>query len=240
MHKPPFVEEEIYHIYNRGVEKRKIFLDDKDYFRFIHDLFEFNNETIAPSSNIRFSLRHPSQAEIIHLNQCLGVGHPNIEKRKLLVEILVFTLMPNHFHLILKQKKEGGIIKFMKKLGGGYANYFNKKYKRVGGLFQGRFKAIVIEKEAHFTYLPFYIHANPLDLSNYGSSTPIDEKINFLKEYRWSSFSDYIGKKNFPSITSREMFLDFFRNEKEYLEQTKQWIKEKGENLKEIEKIILE
>lgn len=238
--KPQFVDEEIYHIYNRGVEKRKIFLDDKDYLRFIHDLFEFNNEALIPPSNLRFSLRYPSQIKVTHLNQCLGLQAPNIKKRKLLVEILVFTLMPNHFHLILRQKKEEGIVKFMQKLGSGYASYFNRKYKRVGSLFQGRFKAVYINKEAYFSWLPFYIHTNSLDLFNYGSSTSIDEKINFLKEYRWSSFPDYIGEKNFPSLTSRKFILDFFGGEKKYLEQTKQWVKEKEKNLEKIKEIILE
>ncbi|MFH1838328.1 MAG: transposase [Candidatus Kuenenbacteria bacterium] len=233
MYKPQFVDEEIYHIYNRGVEKRKIFSDDKDYFRFIHNLFEFNNEDSIFNTNYYLTCN----------NKNYKIDFQNLKERKprkLLVEILVFTLMPNHFHLILKQKKEGGIIKFMKKLGIGYANYFNKKYKRVGGLFQGRFKALLIEKEAHFSYLPFYIHTNPLSLFNHKDSILIDEKINFLKEYRWSSFLDYIGEKNFPSITSREMFLNFFGNEKKYLEQTKQWIEEKKEKLKQIKEIILE
>ena len=231
MHKPPFVEDEIYHIYNRGVEKRNIFLDDEDYLRFIHDLFEFNDGNAVLSSNVRFSLRRPSQVKTIHLNKCLEVGPPNIKKRKLLVEILVFTLMPNHFHLILKQKAENGIVKFMQKLGTGYSMYFNKKYKRVGGLCQGKFKAVVIEKESHFEHISFYIHANPL----FGGPTS-----KHLENYRWSSYLDYIGKKNFPSITSRDFILDFFEGEKKYLEQTKQWIKERKKNFEKIKEITLE
>ena len=235
MYRSPLVEDEIYHIYNRGVEKRNIFLEDEDYLRFIHDLFEFNDEALAQSSNIRFSLRCPAQAKITHLNQCLGTRSPNIGKRKLLVEILVFVLMPNHFHLILKQKKENGIAKFMHKLGSGYATYFNQKYKRVGGLFQGRFKAIHINKEAYFTHLPFYIHANPLKILKSSGS-----QISQLEKYRWSSFQDYVGIKNFPSLTSRELFLDFFGGEEKYLEQTKQWIKERKNNFQKIKEIILE
>jgi len=232
MLKPQFVEDEIYHIYNRGVEKRNIFLNDEDYLRFIHDLFEFNNKTKTQTSNTRFSLRYPSQIKAIHLNQCLEVEPPNIKKRKLLVEILVFTLMPNHFHLILKQKREGGIVKFMQKLGTGYTMYFNQKNKRVGGLFQGRFKAVLINKESHFGHLSFYIHTNPFK--------KLKNSISQLEKYRWSSFPDYIGKKNFPSITSRELFLDFFGGEKKYLEQTKQWIKERKNNFEKIKEIAFE
>ncbi len=233
MKKPQFIENQIYHIYNRGVEKRNVFLEDKDYFRFIHDLFEFNDEDSAV--NVAYYLNNQSkEVELQYLKK-------ERKPRKLLVEILIFTLMPNHFHLVLKQKKEKGIVKFMQKLGTGYTNYFNKKYERVGSLFQGRFKAVLISEDAHFIHLPFYIHTNPLDLY-YGSSTSIDwqKQIKFLENYRWSSFLDYIGKKNFPSVTSRNFILDFFESEKKYKKATEEWIKEKEENLEKIRDIALE
>ena len=233
MKKPQFIENQIYHIYNRGVEKRNVFLEDKDYFRFIHDLLEFNDEDSAV--NVAYYLNNQSkEVELQYLKK-------ERKPRKLLVEILIFTLMPNHFHLVLKQKKEKGIVKFMQKLGTGYTNYFNKKYERVGSLFQGRFKAVLISEDAHFIHLPFYIHTNPLDLY-YGSSTSIDwqKQIKFLENYRWSSFLDYIGKKNFPSVTSRNFILDFFESEKKYKKATEEWIKEKEENLEKIRDIALE
>jgi putative transposase len=153
------------------------------------------------------------------------------------VEILLFTLLPNHFHLLLRQKREDGIVKFMQKLGTGYSMYFNQKYNRVGGLFQGRFKAVLISTEVHFIHLPQYIHTNPLSL-NYGGSTSIE----FLKNYRWSSFPDYIGMKNFPSITNREFLLDVFRGEESYKKHTETWLKEndKGKSLEVINDVILE
>jgi len=163
MKKPQLVENEIYHVYNRGVEKRNIFSDKQDYLRFIHGLFEFNDEEATTNTLYYFN---PDSAEI---------ESKYIEKggkvRKLLVEILIFTLMPNHFHLLLKQKGKDGIVKFMQKLGTGYTMYFNKKYERVGSLFQGRFKACLISEESHFIHIPFYIHTNPIDLFN---STSID------------------------------------------------------------------
>lgn len=233
MKKPRFVENEIYHIYNRGVEKRSIFADKQDYLRFIHGLFEFNNKESIVNTLHYFD---PKSMEINPFY---------IEKerkpRKLLVEILIFALMPNHFHLLIKQKKENGIIKFMQKLGTGYTMYFNKKYQRVGGLFQGRFKAALINEEAHFIHLPFYIHANPLDLFHYRGSTSIMEIMRFLENYKWSSFPDYIGKKNFPSVTSRELFLEFFGGEKEYQKTIKNWFETQGKkNLENIKEIILE
>ncbi|MBI5420924.1 MAG: transposase [Parcubacteria group bacterium] len=164
MQKPQFVENEIYHIYNRGVEKRDVFMEDKDYFRFIHDLFEFNDTEV--SFNLTF-----------YFNSKTMYSEPQYLKdkknpRKLLVEILAFCLMPNHFHLLLKQKKENGIVRFMQKLGTGYTKYFNEKNNRVGPLFQGAFRALLIKTDAHMLHLPFYIHANPLTL-NYGSRTTI-------------------------------------------------------------------
>lgn len=233
MQKPPFVENQIYHIYNRGVEKRDVFLKDKDYFRFIHDLFEFNDENSALNVVYYFN-RQSKEVELQYLEK-------ERKPRRLLVEILIFTLMPNHFHLVIKQKRENGIVKFMQKLGTGYTNYFNKKYKRVGSLFQGRFKAALVSEEAHFIHLPFYIHTNPLDLLNYGSSTSIVEKeMEFLENYRWSSFPDYIGKKNFPSVTSRELFLEFFKGPEEYRKTTKKWLKEREVNLENIKEVRLE
>ncbi|KKW06363.1 MAG: hypothetical protein UY42_C0037G0002 [Parcubacteria group bacterium GW2011_GWA2_49_16] len=244
MIKPVFTSDQVYHIYNRGVEKRNIFLDAQDYFRFIHNLFEFNDE--APAENIYYKLpqlqAYESKAQSYEVQlRKIGVG---VEKktRKLLVEIMIFTLMPNHFHLLLRQKKEGGIVRFMQKLGTGYTNYFNKKYERVGSLFQGRFKAVLTGKESHLFYLPFYIHTNPLDLlfhdwqekgiKNYQSA------MKFLETYRWSSFPDYIDKKNFPSITQRGFLSDFLGDAKQYREDTLKWLKDS--NSEAIEKVILE
>ncbi len=158
----------------------------------------------------------------------------NKKPRKLLVEILVFTLMPNHFHLLVRQKKEKGIVRFMQKLGTGYTMYFNKKHDRVGGLFQGRFKAVLVNNDTHFIHLPFYIHTNPLDL-NYKSSISV-----VLENYRWSSFLDYIGKNNFPSVTSRKFLLDFFGGVEEYKKSTYDWIKNKEKNLWQVEGLTLD
>ncbi len=238
MQKPKFVDGHVYHIYNRGVEKRKTFLNDRDYLRFIHDLFEFND--LDPVLNVLYYFNSNSKY--------MEVEPPYIgkdrKKRKLLVEILAFALMPNHYHLLLRQKREGGIVQFMQKLGTGYTMYFNQKYQRVGGLFQGRYKAVLVNREAHFLHLPFYIHTNPLELKKYGGSTSIDWKIalKFLEEYRWSSFSDYIGKKNFPSVTSRNFLLKFWGGEKEYKKETIELLKKWNDSIlwEGIEDVVLE
>lgn len=224
-----FVAGNIYHVINRGVDKRSIAMDDQDRFRFIHDLFEFNDT--RPINNTTYSFRNSKD-----------IARPYIGPRDLLVEILAFCLMPNHYHLLLRPKIDGAVTSFMKRLNMGYAKYFNEKYQRSGALFQGRFKAIEVTEEAHFIHLPYYIHFNPLDLK-----TPewrerklknTATAIKFLEEYRWSSHLDYMGKKNFPSVTQREFLLDCFGGTKGYEDKIKNWLKDL--DLENLEKVTLE
>lgn len=220
MKRPIFTEDCFCHVYNRGTEKRDIFMEDGDYVRFIHYLFELNNKENC--YNLGRTLT----------KSCSFQQKP----RELLVEILAFALMPNHYHLILRQKAENGIPIFMQKLGTGHTMFFNSKYKRSGNLFQGRFKAILIDKDEYLIHLLNYIHFNPLKLSsNEGGST------SFISEkYRWSSFLDYIGEKNFPSVTSREFLLNIFGSEEKYKQSAEEWLKEKDKNTFLIRNITLE
>ncbi len=210
----------IYHVLNRGVDKRKIFMNEKDYFRFIHNLFEFNNQDKVISNSYFFNQLESSD-----------IGCQKIEKkpRKLLVKIHAFCLMPNHYHLLISPLVEDGIPRFMKKINMGYAKYFNKKYKRSGALFQGKYKYILIEKESHFIHIPYYIHLNPLDLVcpewRDGKLKKSKDALNFLKKYRWSSHLDYAGNKNFPSVTQRDFLLDFFEGKEEYKRSIDEWLK---------------
>ena len=146
--------------------------------------------------------------------------------------------MPNHYHLLLRQLKQDGIVRFMQKLGTGYTMYFNKVYERVGGLFQGRYKAVIIDKEPHFTYLPFYIHANPLKI--YRGSTSLDKRMRFLENYRWSSFPDYIGKKNFPSVTSRAFLSDVIGRENMWRSEMKNVLRYLEKNFYGVQEIMLD
>ncbi|MDP1688978.1 MAG: transposase [bacterium] len=224
--RPQIVPGNIYHILNRGVDKRKIFLDDMDYLRFIHDLFEFNDENPSLSNSHLFKAIKTFEPQYSDLRS------PNIsrEPRKLLVEILVFCLMPNHYHLMVRPLTEKGLVKFIKKLNIGYANYFNQKYERSGALFQGRYKSIAITNDAHFIHLPYYIHMNPLDLYmpewRKRELKDYNNAFAFLEKYRWSSFQDYIGKKNFPSITQRDFLLKFFNGPEEHKKSILKWLKD--------------
>lgn len=194
---------EIYHVYNRGVDKRKIYMDEKDYLRFIHDVWEFNDSN--PVLNVD------------NRTTTIGVQLQYVRPRESVVEILAFCLMPNHFHLMLRQVVDGGIPLFMQKLGTGYTNSFNLKYKRTGSLFQGRYKFVHLSRQAHLLYLPHYIHMNPLKLVPHPT-------LESLRQYRWSSFLDYSGTKNYPSLIEKDFLLDLYGGEREYLKDLKEWV----------------
>lgn len=237
LRKANLVSGEIYHIYNRGVDKRDIFLDDIDRVRFLHDLFEFNDANSV--SNLGIFIKRKKYKEV-------GLPYVNRKPREILVEILAYCLMDNHFHLLVRQKKEKGITEFMRKLGTGYTNYFNKKYDRNGALFQGKFKSKHIEKDAHLMYLPIYIHLNPLDFEfkewRDGNISDVKKALDFLDTYRWSSYLDYVGGKNFPSIIQKDFLLHRLGSEEMQKKEIKNWIKSFNKNNKEnlSKEIVLE
>jgi putative transposase len=222
---------DIYHILSRGVDKRKIFLDKQDYFRFIHDLFEFNNQNLVNTTFHAFQKVKDNVLGGRNIN-----GFVNIENqrkpRKLLVDVHTFCLMPNHYHLLLSSRIENGIPRFMQKLNMGYVRYFNQKNKRKGTLFESRYKSILVSKEPHFYHLPYYIHLNPLDIEfpewREGRLKNYKQAMEFLNNYRWSSHLDYLGIKNFPSITNRDFLLDVFGRENKYKQSIEKWLKEMG------------
>jgi putative transposase len=196
---------DIYHALNRGVDKRVIFLDSQDYARFVHDMFEFNS--LLPANNTR----RKSMVDFVSRPY-----EDTDDADAKLVDIHGWCLMPNHYHLLLSEQAEGGIRTFLRRLNIGYAKYFNERYKRSGTLFQGRTKKILISKEAHFIHILHYIHLNPLDLKTgsrqwrQGTITNKAESIDYLTTYRWSSYQDYAGTRNFPSILTQDLFQDFF------------------------------
>lgn len=228
---------EIYHVLSRGIDKRKIFTDDKDRFRFIHDLYEFNDEASANNSSYHFN-----KTSTIDIGCRYNERQSERKPRKLLVHILAFCLMPNHYHLLLRAVREGGITRFIRKLNDGYVKYFNTKHERKGTLFEGKYKSILVKNESHFIHLPYYIHLNPLD-----SVAPEwrerklknpREALDFLNSYRWSSHLDYTGQKNFPSVTQRDFLLEVFNGEKGYKKSIENWLKLL--DMAEINDVILE
>lgn len=206
---------EIYHVYNRGVDKRQVFMDDSDRIRFVHDLYEFNDEERTNSNFVAFQGTQRRYQDI----GCPDIGRVS-HVRDLLVHIHAWCLMGNHYHLMLSEVKEGGMAKFMKKLSMGYAKYFNEKYERSGALWQGKYKRILLDRDCHFQYLPFYIHLNPLDMSfpewREGKLKNSKKALKKLEQYRWSSHLDYLGSKNFPSVIHSALLNKVFNETTNY------------------------
>lgn len=171
-----------YHIYNRGVAKQDIFVDEQDYKTFI--------------SYLKIYLTLPDLQ-----GRTLKVS-PSRKPKNFTQEItlLSYCLMPNHFHLFIFQKNENSITNFMRSLGTKYSGYFNRKYKRVGPVFQGRYKAVMIKTEAQFIYLSKYIHRNPIDIL----PTRTD-----LEGYKYSSYQNYLGLFKQTWINTEEV-LSYF------------------------------
>lgn len=224
---------DLLHVLNRGVDKRDIFLDDQDRFRFIHDLFEFNSQERV---NTTFKVFN-KQNDIASRS-----SNDKRPKRKLLVDIHAFCIMSNHYHLLLSPRIIKGVPKFMKKLNMGYAKYFNNKYTRTGALFEGRYRYVPVKEHSHFIHLPYYIHFNPLDLVvPQWRARRIDDfakAVKFLKNYRWSSYLDYIGTTNFPSVTYRDFILKCLGGSTEYEKDSIQWLKDM--DFKQLGKELLE
>jgi len=214
--KTQLVNGEFYHIVNRGIDKRKIFLDEEDYFRFINSLLIFNDQNPIPSESRGFWNRRESSL--------LASSRP----KHLLVEICAFALMKNHFHLLVRQLTEGGIATLMNKLGG-YSCFFNKKYERTGALFEGRYRTKLIKTEVQLRNTFIYIHTNPIEIiepewKDWCVDNP-QGAIEFLEnKYRWSSYQDYLGKQNFSSLINQDFFLKLFEGKEGVRRQTDSWI----------------
>ncbi len=226
MNRPLLVEGEIYHVILRGVEQRRIFLDKEDYYRGIFSLFEFN--TSAPVIIRDRRKERERFKNLIKINKNLVPKNIPLLERKKLVDVLAFCLMPNHIHLLVRQLKSAGISKFIQKLGIGYATYFNKRRKRSGHLFAGKFRAVHIKNDEQLMIVFSYIHSNSLAIifPKWKETGIRDFKkaISFLKGYKWSSFQDYLGKKNFPSVTERKLFIEMIGGGNNCLKIIKQYL----------------
>ena len=235
--KQQFVNGEIYHLILRGIDDNLIFKDINNYYRGIFSIYEFN-DIKAVTIQLRRKIRNAFKKKIKKLD-IVDIT----DERDKLIEILAFCFMPNHIHLLVRQLKFNSITKFMSKLGTGYAGYFNRKYKRKGYVFQNRFKDVYIKDDNQLKVIFTYIHTNPISLiepkwKEKGIKNP-KKVIDFLENYKWSSYQDYIGKKNFPSVTKREFFLKIIGGEEGCRNFVGNWIKHKGE-IKRLGNVILE
>ncbi len=204
MRKAQLVNHEYYHIYNRGVDKREIFSDDRDYKRFLLSMLLMNDEKdglMIRWRNFLASRPNSSANEFLRLN---------LSKRKELVEIIAYCCNPNHYHFILRQLRDRGIERFMQKIATGYTMYFNEKYHRTGALFQGRFKSSHIKSEGSLSRYSIYVSCN--------SEV---HKICPAKNYPWCSFLHHIGKSRDDLVKDKE-FRREFRNSGELEEYAKE------------------
>jgi len=160
-----YVKGGYYHLYNRGVEKRKIFLDSDDYSTFLYLLKMY----LSPKESKRSDLK---------------ANYYNRKNLSSEIELLAYCLMPNHFHFLVRQRSRDGITNLMRCVNTSYAIYFNRKYDRVGPLFQGKFKAVYVESDSYLLHLSRYIHLNPSHL-NLDYST-----------YSYSSYPDYSAQRH--------------------------------------------
>ena len=210
LRKDPFVTGEYYHIYNRGIDKRVIFKLKRDYERFIILLYLANSQESFRLDDL-LNKQHKTFDEILVL-----------DKGKPLVSIGAWCLMTNHFHLMVRQEVDGGITKFMKKLGTGYSMFFNIKYQRKGALFGGLFKSKLIGVDDNYMKQLFvYIHLNSLEIEFPDWGKEINKSSSdmkkFLESYEYSSYLDYIGNDRIEkNILNKKNFPDYFEEENSF------------------------
>lgn len=187
----PLVNGEYYHIFNRGSEKRDIFTKPRDYSRFRQTLYYYQFLGPKPSFS-KFS------------KSDLNSFKPNRSQK--VVDILCYCLMPNHFHFLVKQLKDHGISTFISQLSNSYTKYFNTRYRRIGPLLQGAFKAVRIETDEQLVHASRYIHLNPV----------VSGLVKMPQHYDWSSYIGYTTQK--PTICVVNEVMGLFGTPQKYKE----------------------
>jgi len=200
-----FAPEEYYHLYARGFEKVATYRDVKDYERFLEGVYLCNS---TKSVNIRVVKNQRNLVKGLTFDEVFDV-----DRDETLVDIGAYCLMPNHFHLLVREIGDGGISKFMQKLMTSYTMYFNKKNGRTGAIFSSSFKAQHVVDDNHLKYLFAYIHLNPKKVVN----------VSDLEKYKYSSYPDYIGENRAQaSILNKDAFPDYFNGAMK--KEVEEWI----------------
>lgn len=202
---------EYYHLYSRGTEKRTIFKTAKDYTRFLYILYLCNG-------SIAVNFRELEDEDIF-----------NVKRGETLLDIGAYCLMPNHFHILAREKAKGGISKFMRKLLTAYSMYFNQKNERTGGLFESAFKARHAHTDNHLKYLFSYIHLNPVKridpdwrTNRNASRTKI---FAYLTHYSYSSLPDWMGTcRKEAAILKKDAFPSYFETRGDIEHSLTEWL----------------
>lgn len=209
-----FAKDEYYHIYNRGNDKQKIFLDSKDYERFLTLLYLSNSYNA-------FKLRRNEGRSLLE--------HMSLDRGETLVDICAYCIMPNHFHILIKEKIDGGIPIFMRKLATGYSMYFNKRYERTGKLFENTYKAEHADTDNYLKYLFSYIHLNPVKLVDpawrKNGIKDFKDSYNFLNSYEYSSYLDYLQiERKIGSIINKNALPKYFDSKEAIEKEIFDWL----------------
>jgi len=185
------ITQESYHVYNRGAHKNAIFLDAEDHERFLLLLYLSNSREPV---NLRDLKEKHKGLTFVLLRELKTVGQD-------LVDVFAYSLLPNHFHIVMRQKVDGGVARFMQKLCTGYSMYFNLRHGHSGTLFQGRFKSSHVDTDPYHKWLFAYVHLNPVSIfePNWSKEKGIENvgrAQEFINSYRYSSYWDYyVGER---------------------------------------------
>ncbi|MCE9585071.1 transposase [Candidatus Nomurabacteria bacterium] len=222
--KEALVDGEYYHVYNRGNSKQNIFLDKADYEHFVKCLFVCNTHR---NFNFRDNIVSPN------------IDSFDFDRGETLVSIGAWVLMPNHFHIYLTINpnrshksdnwKKNNISEFMRKLSTAYSKYFNAKYNRTGGLFEGTFKSVMMSQDTQSKYIFAYIHLNPVKIIDHNWRTKgIDKKkaVDFLNTYKWGSYLDYASEeeRKESTILQKSDFPKYFLDIKDFNDEIFDWL----------------
>jgi len=212
----PLVTGQFYHIFNRGVEARPIFLSKRDYTRAVETLryYQFGNPSCKFCQYLKLPIKQREMIDLSHKN----------ENR--IIDIICFALMPNHFHLLLKQTAENGISKYIKIFSDSYTKYFNIKNKRNGPLLQGQFKAVLVESNEQLCHLSRYIHLNPY-------SSYLVKSVDETLVYPWSSFAEYLNENEREGLCQKETIMENFR----HIENYKQFVLDQADYQRKLDLI---
>lgn len=216
-----FANDQIYHVFNRGVERRLIFTNKREYQRAVDTIWYYRYGQLPMRLSEFFALSKERKTTFL-----AKLEHD----QQLSVSILGYCLMPNHFHFIIKQLRDAGVSNFAANVANSYTKYFNTRHKRIGHLFQGPFKAVRVETDEQLLHLTRYVHLNPF--------VSFVVKLGDLESYPWSSFSEYLGK------TSQKLCdTGFINGHFSTIEKYRQFVFDQadyGQKLEQIEHLCLE
>jgi len=189
---------EYLHIFDRGIQKQPVFEIEADYLRFLFLILTFQGEAVI--KNISREIKRSVQSRTLHIDT--GLEKEILKNR--MVELVAFCLVPNHFHLMVRELVDDGVSKYMQRVLTAYVKYFNLRHNKSGYLFQGKYKSVLIADDRQLMHTSAYIHKHPAEI---GWRKREDQ-------YPWSSYQDCIGKNRFGDLLVTEIITERFTEEK--------------------------